>query len=78
MVQFVRKIIDSTMLENIVEIPVELKNKKIEMLLLPLNSNKSEIKKSFDPRKFRGAAKIDEEILNKQIKDLRDEWQRFD
>jgi hypothetical protein len=78
MVQFVRKIIDSKLVEDIVEIPVELKNKKIEMLLLQVDKENSKPQKQFDPGKFRGITNLDENILNEQIKDLRKEWQRFD
>ena len=78
MVQFVRKIIDSKLVEDIVEIPIKLKNKKIEMLLLQVDKEKSKPQKKFDPRKFRGITNIDENIVNEQIKDLRKEWQRFD
>jgi hypothetical protein len=76
MVQFVRKIIDSKLVEDIVEIPVELKNKKIEMLLLQVDKENPESQKQFDPGKFRGITNIDENIVNEQIKDLRNEWQR--
>ena len=75
--QFVRKIINSKMLENIVDIPVELKNKKIEMLLLPIDST-DDCQKSFDPRKFRGAVRLDKKLVQKQIQDLRDEWDRVE
>lgn len=71
--QFVRKIVDSQMLENIVEIPMELKNRKIEMLLLPVEQEESEKKARFDPRKFRGVTNIPEDILAKQIRELKKE-----
>ncbi|MCK4762645.1 MAG: hypothetical protein KAW12_10650 [Candidatus Aminicenantes bacterium] len=76
--QFVRKIIDSKRLENVVDLPIEFKGKKIEMLLLPIAAKKKAPKKTFNPREFRGAAKIDEKTLKKQLSELREEWQRFE
>lgn len=76
MVQFVREIIDSKWVEDIVEIPVELKNKKIEMLPLQVDKENTESQNQFDPGKFQGITNIDENIVNEQIKGLRKEWQQ--
>ncbi len=70
---FVRKIIDSQLLEGIVDIPRELKNKPIEMLLLPVGPPQPDSRKPFDPKKFRGVTNINEKTLKKQIQELRDE-----
>ncbi|MCP5046416.1 MAG: hypothetical protein GY940_04540 [bacterium] len=75
---FIRKIINSNLLEDIIEIPVELKNKEMELLLIPMDTGESKNKEKFDPREFRGVTNIDEETLNGQIKSIREEWDRFD
>lgn len=36
---FYRKIIDSDLLNNIIDLPAQLKNKQIEMILLPITDN---------------------------------------
>ncbi|MFW5988032.1 MAG: hypothetical protein ACOCQA_01190 [bacterium] len=43
--KFIRKIVDSDDIESIVSLPNELKNKKVEMLMLPLEQkeNKKEL-----------------------------------
>ena len=75
---FVRKIINSELLEDVIEIPVELKNKKLELLLFPVDTEEPKSKEKFDPREFRGVTNIDEETLNRQIKSIREEWDRLE
>lgn len=61
---FVRKIIDSDDLKSIVSLPDELKNKKVEMLILPLEEK--EKRKNFDPEEFKGILNLQEEELKKE------------
>ena len=39
---FIRKVIDSKELEGILNIPEELKGKKIELIILPINNEKAQ------------------------------------
>jgi hypothetical protein len=64
-----------------IELPNSLKTKKkLEIIVLPYvpYEEKERKKKSFDPRKFRGAAKLNmtPEEINCQCAELRDEWER--
>ena len=72
---FVRKIIDSDDIESIVSLPNDLKNKKVEILILPLEENKE--KKEFDPEKFKGITNLEEKDLKKELDDMREDWERL-
>ena len=69
---FIRKIINSDDIESIVSLPNDLKNKKVEILILPL-----EEKKEFDPEKFKGITNLKEKNLKKELEDMREEWERI-
>ena len=73
--EFVRKIVDSDDIESIVSLPNELKNKKVEILILPLEQK--EDKKDFNPKAFKGVMNIDEKELKKELDDMRKEWERL-
>ncbi len=71
--QFVRKIIESTLIENIIDLPEELQHKKLELLVFPFVEKESS--NEFDPEDFAGLLNI--ENLDREIKNMRDEWERI-
>ena len=75
--QFVRAIVESNRLEELVTIPKEFKNQKVEVLILPLNEKQEKKKKTFNPEDFEGILNIDPEIIEREIKNMRDEWERI-
>jgi len=74
-VEFVRKIINSDDIESIVKLPTELKNKRVEILILPVEENKKQ--QDFDPKQYKGVLNIDSDELEKELSDMRDEWDRL-
>jgi len=72
---FIRKIVNSNDLESIVSLPNELKNKKVEMLILPLEEKES--RKNFKPEEFKGIINMKEEEIKKDLTDMRKEWERY-
>ncbi len=50
--QFVRTIVQSNRLANIVDIPMEFRNKNVEVLILPLIDNESVPKKKIQSWSF--------------------------
>jgi hypothetical protein len=72
---FVRKIIESKKIESIISLPYKLKNKKVELLILPIEEKKE--KKDFCPEEFNGVLNIDYNELEKELKALRQEWERI-
>ena len=75
--QFVRTIVESSRLEELVAIPKEFKNQKVEVLILPLTKKQEKKKKTFNPDDFEGILNIDPEIVDKELKNMRDEWERL-
>ena len=73
--EFVRKIINSDDIESIVKLPTELKNKRVEILILPVEENKKQ--QDFDPKQYKGVLNIDSDELEKELSDMRDEWDRL-
>ena len=73
--EFVRKIINSNDIESIVKLPTELKNKRVEILILPVEENKKH--QDFDPQQYKGVLNIDSDELEKELSDMRDEWERL-
>ena len=73
--EFVRKIINSDDIESIVKLPTELKNKRVEILILPVEENKKQ--KDFDPKQYKGVLNIDSDELEKELSDMRGEWERL-
>lgn len=56
---FIRRTLHSNLLEGIIEIPNPLKNRLVELIVLPVDSEKdvkqNEIKRSFPLKRFAGA-----------------------
>lgn len=73
--EFVRKIINSNDIESIVKLPTELKNKKVEILILPVEESKKS--QNFDPQQYKGVLNIDLDELEKGMSNMRDEWERL-
>jgi hypothetical protein len=73
--QFVRAIVESSSLENVVEIPREFKNRKVEILILPLQEKKK--KKEFNPEDFEGVFDLTPEEIESELRAMRDEWDRI-
>jgi hypothetical protein len=75
--QFIRTIVESNRLESVVDIPTELRNQKVEVLILPLPEKQGKKKKEFNPDDYEGILNIDAEDIEKEIKSMRDEWERI-
>ncbi len=75
--QFVRTVVESSRLENVIAIPEEFRNQKVEVLILPLPEKKKKKKKEFNPDDFEGILNIGAEEIEKEIKSMRDEWERI-
>ena len=73
--QFVRAIVESSSLENVVEIPHEFKNRKVEIFILPLYKKKK--KKEFNPADFEGVLDLPQEEIESELRQMRDEWDRI-
>jgi hypothetical protein len=61
-----------------IDLPAEFPiQEEVEIIVLPFKEKKED-KKTFDPRKFFGAANlnISEEQIDQQCRKLRDEWER--
>lgn len=78
--QVVRTVVESNRLETIVEIPEELKNQRVELLIMPLLEAPPippHKKKTFNPDEYVGLLDMDEQDIENELKSLRDEWERF-
>ena len=73
--QFVRAIVESNSLEKVVEIPREFKNRKVEILILPLHEKKK--RKEFNPKDFEGVLNLPPEEIASELREMRDEWDRI-
>jgi hypothetical protein len=51
---FVRKVADSEILANIIDIPESLRNKKVEILIFPYEEVNAQNDKGYKPKKARG------------------------
>lgn len=69
---FVRKIVDSDSLESLISLPDKLKHKKVEILILPLDEQDEN--DDFNPEEFRGILKLNSQDLEKELKNMREEW----
>lgn len=70
--EIVRKIIDSHKLIKIVDLPIEMKNVKVEITIRPIEVlSKNDL---FDPNEYRGILKIDN--ISQEIEKVRMEWDR--
>ena len=70
----IRKIVESSRLAKIVELPAEMKNTKVEITVRSINKKENEIY-TFDPKKYRGLLNI--ENVHEQIEQIRSEWERL-
>lgn len=75
--QFVRTIVESNRLEKIVDIPKEFKNQKVEVLILPIPDKKKKNKETFNPNDYEGILNVDIETIDKEIRNMREEWERI-
>ena len=70
----IREIVDSSMLVNIVNLPDELKNRKVELIILPTKiENEKNI--SFNPENYIGTLNLKD--TDKIINKIRNEWDRI-
>lgn len=69
--QALREIVDSSLLNNIIYLPENMKNRKVEIIILPVDY-RQESKKNFDPEEFIGILKLND--VEKTLKDMRGEW----
>ncbi len=70
----IRKILESTSNSITIELPEEFINKKIEVLILPIEENAEQVTKpKYDFSEFFGKLKWNGDALAEQRK-LRDEW----
>lgn len=74
--QFLRAIVESERLENVLDIPFEFKNQKVEVLILPLPEEKKKQDKEFNPEDFEGILNLDPDEIEQEMKSMRDEWER--
>ena len=68
----VRKIVESSQLEKIIELPAEMRNTKVELIIRSFNEKK-EIETS-EPKRFRGLLNV--ENVQEQIEQIRNDWER--
>lgn len=71
--QAVRQIINSNSLKNIFNLPLELRNRNVEVLILPADDQPA-TKSAFAPEEFAGVLKLDDATAAARI--IRDEWER--
>jgi len=71
-VAIVRKVVEGSQLAQIIELPAEMKNTKVELIIRPF-IEKKEIE-TFDPKRFRGILNI--ENVEEQIEQIRNDWVR--
>ena len=75
---YLRKIINSEDIETLFDLPEELRNKKLEVLILPIEEEKDvAIKDEFNPDDFRGILNKNEDKLKEELEVMRNEWDRL-
>lgn len=74
---FIRTIINSDKLDNIVTIPDELKHQQVEILIFPVTEEKKETGIDFNPDSYSGILDLSENEIASELKAIRDEWERF-
>ena len=70
----IREILDSSVFKNIIFLPEDFKNRKVEVIILPVESN-NEQKNAFNPKDFIGTLNIDN--VEDVIKNIRNEWNEY-
>ncbi len=73
--EFIRKIINSSELENLFDIPEDLRQQDVEVLILPIQQEINQSMEDFDPDNFKGVTHIDD--LENELAAIRDEWDRL-
>ena len=73
---YLRKILNIDVLADIMDIPKSFKHKKVEVLISPVGKSKEDIGYKFNPALYKGIIKIGKKKVNKDLKDLRSEWDR--
>ena len=76
---YIRKIMNSEEVEILLDLPEQLKNKKLEVLILPAEEEEvdSEKEREFNPDDYRGILDKDEEDLKNDLDKMRKEWERL-
>ena len=79
---YLRKIINSEDIETLFDLPEELRNKKLEVLISPIEEEKevaveNEDEDEFNPDDFRGVLNKNEDELKEELEVLRNEWDRL-
>ena len=77
---YLRKIINSEDIETLFDLPEELRNKKLEVLILPIEEEKEaavEDEDEFNPDDFIGVLNKNEDELKEELEVLRNEWDRL-
>lgn len=72
---FVRTIVNSDTLENVVSIPDELKHQDVELLIFPAREAFHKSNNTFNPDDYAGILHI--KNIEQEISSLRSEWERF-
>ncbi len=73
--QFIRKILNSKDLANIIDLPLEMKDTTVEVLVLPVSETKFATHETFD--KFENILGISPEESAREINSIRSELERF-
>ncbi|SDC82185.1 MULTISPECIES: hypothetical protein [unclassified Candidatus Frackibacter] len=71
---FIRKIINSNEIDKIIKLPQNLKNQRVEVLILPINDDEKK-KENFNPEDFTNI--LDIKDVETELKIMRDEWERI-
>ena len=66
---YAHKSINANKLKDLIELPIELNNKEVEILLIPIENDKN---RKFDPKKYIGVLHSDD--IEKDIESIRNEW----
>ncbi len=76
--QFVRTIVESSRLGQVIDIPKELRNRKVEVLILPIpDEDRQKKRETLNPDDFEGILHLDVKEIDKEIQNMRDEWKRI-
>ena len=69
----VREIINSNALKNVFNLPPELRNRTVEVLILPADEQFSS-KRTFKPEDYTGVLKLEDAAA--AARSIREEWER--
>jgi len=71
---FIRKVIDSNEIDKIIKLPQELRNRRVEVLILPIDDDEKKEEK-FNPEDFKNI--LDLKDVEVELEVMRDEWERI-